>query len=186
MKRSTLLYTGILIVTAVAPFLFPAYGQQLATLWLMIIVALTWDMTGGQMGYNSLGNIFFYGTGMYVAAVVGISMAYNVGDYTNAAGGGIYKFTDGEYFGGIFLGSIAAGLFCAACAVVVGWITFGLRGPYFAPDASEGRVASERFRLDMECGLIELAGHSHEAFGEPRPAGLQAAAERNAAERKAL
>ncbi|MCP5084234.1 MAG: branched-chain amino acid ABC transporter permease [Alphaproteobacteria bacterium] len=130
--NKTLLY-GILIAgTIIAPFILPDYRTQLATMWLMIIVALTWDMTGGQMGYNSLGNIFFYGTGMYVAAVVGISLAYNVADYTNAAGGGIYKFTDGQYFGGIFLGSIAAGLFCAACAVIIGWITFGLRGPYFA------------------------------------------------------
>ena len=61
--------------------MFPNFGTQLATLWLMIIVALTWDMTGGQMGYNSLGNIFFYGTGMYVAAVVVRSgMVYDVGE----------------------------------------------------------------------------------------------------------
>ncbi len=130
--NKTLLYLILIVVTIAAPFVFPDYRTQLATMWLMIIVALTWDMTGGQMGYNSLGNIFFYGTGMYVAAVVGISLAYNVGDYTNASGGGVYKFTDGQYFGGIFLGSIAAGLFCAACAVIIGWITFGLRGPYFA------------------------------------------------------
>ena len=85
------LYAAILIFTVVAPFIFPNYGVQLATLWLMIIVAMTWDMTGGQMGYNSLGNIFFYGTGMYVAAVITISLAYNVGEYTSAAGGGITK-----------------------------------------------------------------------------------------------
>ena len=58
------LYTILLIVIAAAPFVFPNYGVQLATLWLFIIVAMTWDMTGGQMGYNSLGNIFFYGTGI--------------------------------------------------------------------------------------------------------------------------
>jgi len=86
----------LLIVTIAAPFLFPAYQTQLATLWLFIIVSLTWDMTGGQMGYNSLGNIFFYGTGMYVAAVIG------------------------------------AGIFCAICAYIIGYLTFGLRGPYFA------------------------------------------------------
>ena len=130
--NKTLLYGVLIAVTIIAPFLLPDYRTQLATMWLMIIVALTWDMTGGQMGYNSLGNIFFYGTGMYVAAVICISLAYNVGEYTNAAGGGIYKFTDTQYFMGILLGCLGAGLFCAACAVVVGWITFGLRGPYFA------------------------------------------------------
>ena len=130
--NSILLYGGLLLITVAAPFLFPAYGVQLATLWLMIIVAITWDMTGGQMGYNSLGNIFFYGTGMYVAAVVAIGLVYDVGEYTNAAGGGIYKFTDVQYFSGMLLGTVAAGVFCAVCAVIIGYITFGLRGPYFA------------------------------------------------------
>ena len=67
-----------------------------------------------------------------------------------------------------------------------GRIAFQLRGPFFAPDPSEGRVAGERFRLEMEQGLIELAGQSHEAFGQPRPPGLRAAADRNARARKAL
>jgi len=98
----------------------------------MIIVALTWDMTGGQMGYNSLGNIFFYGTGMYVCAVVGIGIAYPVAEYTNAAGGGIYKFTDTQYFMGAILGILAAGVFCSICALIIGYFTFSLRGPYFA------------------------------------------------------
>ena len=132
MNRTTLLYIAILAVTAAAPFLFPAYGVQLATLWLMIIVALTWDMTGGQMGYNSLGNIFFYGTGMYVAALVAIALVYDISQYTDAAGGGTYKFTPVQYFAGFALGALAAGLFCAMTAVIIGYITFGLRGPYFA------------------------------------------------------
>ncbi|MGI9482717.1 MAG: branched-chain amino acid ABC transporter permease [Hyphomicrobiales bacterium] len=130
--NKTLLYGGVLVATIVAPFLFPTYGTQLATLWLMIIVALTWDMTGGQMGYNSLGNIFFYGTGMYVAALVAIALVYDVADYTDAAGGGTYEFTEAQYFRGLFLGALVAGVFCAFCAVIIGYITFGLRGPYFA------------------------------------------------------
>ena len=56
------LHGALLILIIVAPFWFPNFTTQLATLWLFIIVAMTWDMTGGQMGYNSLGNIFFYGT----------------------------------------------------------------------------------------------------------------------------
>ena len=131
-RNKTILYALILAFTFISPFAFPAFGTQLATLWLMIIVALTWDMTGGQMGYNSLGNIFFYGTGMYVAALIAIGMVYDVGDYTNAAGGGIYKFTDLQYFGGLALGVLGAGLFCSIVAVVIGYLTFGLRGPYFA------------------------------------------------------
>jgi len=131
-RNKLILYALILGFSFVAPFVFPTFGTQLATLWLMIIVSITWDMTGGQMGYNSLGNIFFYGTGMYVAAVIAIGLVYDVGDYTNAAGGGIYEFTDAEYFGGMALGVLGAGIFCSICAVVIGSLTFGLRGPYFA------------------------------------------------------
>ena len=97
-----------------------------------IAPSLTWDMTGGQMGYNSLGNIFFYGTGMYVAAIVAIALVYDVGEYTGAAGGGRYDFTPAQYFTGFILGSLAAGVFCAISAFIIGYITFGLRGPYFA------------------------------------------------------
>ncbi len=131
-KRNLILYIAILTATVIAPFLFPDFRTQLATLWLMIIVALTWDMTGGQMGYNSLGNIFFYGTGMYVAAVIAIGLVYDVGAYTDAAGGQIFIFTEAQYFSGLFLGVIGAGLFCSVTAVVIGYLTFGLRGPYFA------------------------------------------------------
>ena len=84
------------------------------------------------MGYNSLGNITFYGTGMYVAAVVAIALVYDVGEYNYAFGGGIYVFTNQQYFLGLILGTVAAGLFCSLIAVVIGFITFGLRGPYFA------------------------------------------------------
>jgi len=131
-RNKIILYAAILAVTIAAPFLFPTYGTQLATLWLMIIVALTWDMTGGQMGYNSLGNIFFYGTGMYVAAIVAIGMYFNVGAYTDASGGKLFEFTRHQYFVGMLVGTLAAGVFCSLSAVVIGFLTFGLRGPYFA------------------------------------------------------
>ncbi|MFK5980112.1 MAG: branched-chain amino acid ABC transporter permease [Rhizobiaceae bacterium] len=130
--QKPLFYSGLLALIIVLPFLFPTYGVQLAAMWLMIIVALTWDMTGGQMGYNSLGNIFFYGTGMYVAALVFIGFSHDIGQYTDASGGGSFQFTDTQYFTGFFLGLIAAGVFCAASAVVIGMLIFGLRGPYFA------------------------------------------------------
>ena len=130
--RRFILYGGLLLLSVVAPFIMPDFKTQLATLWLMIIVALSWDMTGGQMGYNSLGNIFFYGTGMYVAAVVCIALAHSVGDYTNAFSDHVYRFTDYQYFSGALIGIVAAGLFCSLTALVIGYITFGLRGPYFA------------------------------------------------------
>ena len=130
--KKVLFYGALLLITAVAPFLFPDFKTQLATLWLMIIVAITWDMTGGQMGYNSLGNIFFYGTGMYVAALICIGLVHDVGSYNDASRSEIMKFTDAQYFTGAALGIIGAGIFCAITAIIVGFVTFGLRGPYFA------------------------------------------------------
>ena len=114
------------------PSCFRISRHSSPTLWLMIIVAITWDMTGGQMGYNSLGNIFFYGTGMYVAAIITIAIAFDVGEFTNAFSDKIYRFSDTEYFLGAILGIIGAGIFCAISALIIGYITFGLRGPYFA------------------------------------------------------
>jgi branched-chain amino acid transport system permease protein len=130
--KKVLFYGVLLVVIAIAPYLFPDFRTQLATLWLMIIVAMTWDMTGGQMGYNSLGNIFFYGTGMYVAAIICIGMVHDVGSYNDAARSEIMKFTEGQYFTGAILGILGAGLFCSIAAVIIGYVTFGLRGPYFA------------------------------------------------------
>ena len=130
--KKTVLYAALLILTAAAPFLFPDFRTQLATLWLMIVVAVTWDMTGGQMGYNSLGNIFFYGTGMYVAALICVGLVHDVGQYNDAARSEIMTFTDTQYFTGAIIGIIGAGLFCSVTAVIIGYVTFGLRGPYFA------------------------------------------------------
>ena len=130
--NKTILYVLLLALSLAAPFLFPNYTTSITLMWLMIIVSLTWDMTGGQMGYNSLGNIFFYGTGMYVAAITGIGLVYDVGPYTSAAGGGIFKFTEVQYFTGLGLGALAAGVFCSISAIILGYLLFGLRGPYFA------------------------------------------------------
>ena len=126
------LYGGILIAGIVAPLLFPNYTFQIAVLWMMILFALTWDIAGGQMGYNSLGNIIFFGAGMYISAIVQISMVYDVGEYTAAFGAIKIEFIDAQYFTGLFLGIIAAPIGAVVCALVLGMAVFGLRGPYFA------------------------------------------------------
>ena len=116
----------------VAPFLFPDYSNEIAVLWLMIVFASTWDILGGQMGYNSLGNIFFFGAGMYIAAVVQIGLYYDVGMYTSGGRTTHIVFTVAQYFTGFTLGVIVAGIACSLLAIAAGWIVFGLRGPYFA------------------------------------------------------
>ncbi len=125
-------YGAILLLGLLAPVLFPNYLFQLAVLWMMILFALTWDIMGGQMGYNSLGNIFFFGAGMYISAIVQVGLYYNVGEYTSVYGGVHVDFTPHQYFTGLTLGIIAAALGCTIFSVVFGRIVFGLRGPYFA------------------------------------------------------
>ena len=61
MNKQTLLMIGILLASLAAPYLFPDYRTQLAMLWVMVLFAMTWDIMGGQMGYNSFGNIVFFG-----------------------------------------------------------------------------------------------------------------------------
>ena len=131
-RGQILLQVGILAIGIIAPLIFPNYTLQIAVLWVMILFAMTWDVMGGQMGYNSLGNIFFFGAGMYTCVIVQIGLYYDVAKYTAAYGTITVNFTPEQYFTGLALGMIAAGLVCAVAAVILGWIVFGLRGPYFA------------------------------------------------------
>jgi len=122
------LHAAVLLAGIVGPLLFPAYTYQFAMLWLMIVFALTWDIMGGQMGYNSLGNIFFFGAGMYICSVTQVGLFFDVGEYTAHFGAVKVDFTTQQYF----IGLAVAGVLSALFAIVFGWVVFGLRGPYFA------------------------------------------------------
>ncbi|MEQ9606961.1 MAG: branched-chain amino acid ABC transporter permease, partial [Kiloniellaceae bacterium] len=125
-------YAALLAFAIGAPFVIPAYTTQVAFLWLMILFALTWDIVGGQMGYNSLGNIFFFGAGMYISAVVQVGLFTDVGTYTSARGGEQLVLDHGDYFYGLILGMGAAAIGSVNFALILGRIVFGIRGPYFA------------------------------------------------------
>jgi branched-chain amino acid transport system permease protein len=126
------IYVLVIGFGLIAPFIFPAYTTQIAFLWLMILFALTWDICGGQMGYNSLGNIFFFGAGMYISAVVQIGMFTDVRTYTSARGGEQLVLDNADYFFSLFVGTGVAAVGCVVLAIILGRIFFGLRGPYFA------------------------------------------------------
>ncbi|HYC46566.1 MAG TPA: branched-chain amino acid ABC transporter permease [Burkholderiales bacterium] len=131
-RASGLLYAGVLAAGIGAPLAFPDYTFQLAMLWMMILFALTWDIVGGQMGYNSLGNIVFFGAGMYVCALTQIGLYYDIGEYTAAFGAIRVDFTMPQYLTGLALGLCAAAVAGVLIAIAFGRIVFGLRGPYFA------------------------------------------------------
>ncbi|MCH8237852.1 MAG: branched-chain amino acid ABC transporter permease, partial [Proteobacteria bacterium] len=130
--RKNIPYVVLLAAGVLAPFVFGNYTFQITVLWVMILFALTWDILGGQMGYNSLGNIFFFGVGMYACAIVQIGLYYDVAQYTVSSGAIKVDFSPEQYFTGLFLGIIASALVSVVFAVILAHIVFGLRGPYFA------------------------------------------------------
>jgi branched-chain amino acid transport system permease protein len=104
---------AILLAAIAAPFLAPTYVTQLGILWMMVVLALTWDLIGGQMGYNSFGNIVFFGIGTYAAAVA--QRELQIG-----------------YYPGFAVGA-ALGVLCAVLAAfILGSGILRLRGHYFA------------------------------------------------------
>ncbi|MDN5842090.1 MAG: branched-chain amino acid ABC transporter permease [Alcaligenaceae bacterium] len=104
---------AILVVGLLAPWILPDYLADLALLWLMVLLALTWDINGGQMGYNSFGNIFFFGLGVYACAV-------------------FQREADLGYLTELLLGMGLGGLVAMAAAAVLGPALLGMRGHYFS------------------------------------------------------
>ncbi|HEX6137808.1 MAG TPA: branched-chain amino acid ABC transporter permease [Casimicrobiaceae bacterium] len=111
--RDATLMAALAIAGVAAPWVAPAFVTQIAFLWLMILFAVTWDINGGQMGYNSFGNVFFFGIGVYVCAVV-------------------QRDSGLAYYPGLFVGIGAGALAAAAAALVLGPAILGIRGHYFA------------------------------------------------------
>jgi len=126
-----LFYGVILAISLAAPFLLPNFHIQLSFLWLMVMFALTWDAMGGQMGYNSFGNVVFFGIGMYVTAVVQRDLYYNIEEYATVAGR-VDALNVQEYLTGLSLGLIASAVVCVFLALALGGFILRLRGHYFA------------------------------------------------------
>jgi branched-chain amino acid transport system permease protein len=106
-------YSALLAAALAAPWVAPQVVTQLAFLWLMVLFALTWDILGGQMGYNSFGNVVFFGLGMYACAV-------------------IQRDSGLSYHAAVFTGMGAGALVGVAAAAILGPALLGLRGHYFA------------------------------------------------------
>ena len=152
-KKNTLItYGGLALFGVFGPILFPDYTLSIAYLWMMVLMASTWDILGGQMGYNSLGNITFFGAGMYISAIVQISMFYEPGmaEYTSAMGSVKPEFTDLEYFSGLYLGIICAGIGALLLSLIFSTFMFGLRGPYFAIGSLGLAIAAAELTITMD------------------------------------
>lgn len=112
-KRDNVLMLVIGAAGLAAPWVVPAYTSQLAFLWLMILFAITWDINGGQMGYNSFGNVLFFGLGVYVCALV-------------------QRDSGLSYYPALACGIGLGALVAAGAAFILGPAILAIRGHYFA------------------------------------------------------
>ena len=112
-RKQTLLAIVIAIVALALPFVAPDYRAQIALLWVMVLFAMTWDILGGQTGYNSFGNVVFFGIGMYASAVV-------------------QRDSGLSYFVALFLGMGLGAVIAVVVAAIMGSLVLRMRGQYFA------------------------------------------------------
>jgi len=106
------LLTAAAVVGALPPLLGLEQGYYMTVvseMYLFAILALSWDIVGGQTGYPSFGNMAFFGIGAYTTAIL-------VKDFAIA----------------FPLALVFAGLIAVAFAAVIGVIVLRLRGHYFA------------------------------------------------------
>ena len=106
-------YALLVMLAIVAPYILPDYRTQLAFLWVMVVLALSWDILGGQMGYNSFGNVVFFGVGMYACAV-------------------LQRDSGLSYYPALLLGMGLGGICAMLVALIIGNALLGMRGHYFA------------------------------------------------------
>ena len=106
----------ILLVGAVLGVLPPLLGLEggyymtvVTEMYLFAILALSWDIIGGQTGYPSFGNMAFFGIGAYTTAILVKTFAV-----------------------GFPVAMVAAALLAVAFATVIGMVVLRLRGHYFA------------------------------------------------------
>ena len=129
---NTSIFIGGVIFSLLVPLLFPNYTTLLAFVWMMIILSLSWDIVGGQMGYNSFGNIFFFGVGMYTCAVIQRGMFVDqaaLGEYTST---NTVTLSASEYFISLGVGMGTAGFVTLALTALLGTAILSMRGHYFA------------------------------------------------------
>ncbi|MHA1598096.1 MAG: branched-chain amino acid ABC transporter permease, partial [Alphaproteobacteria bacterium] len=131
-KSNPLLYGGIVLIGIFLPVLFPTYQTQIAVMWMMVVFALTWDIMGGRMGYNSFGNIVFFGVGMYAAASVQHELYFDIGQFELISDQFNLQLTPQKYVLGLIAGMAVGAVVCVILAWVLGSYILRLRGHYFA------------------------------------------------------
>ena len=167
MNQRIILYLCLLAFGIAAPFLFPAFKLQISIMWILVVLSLTWDVQGGQMGYNTFGNILFFRIGMYLCSSVQIGLFFPLAEWTASGGEKTFVHTPKQFFQGFFVGLILAGIVPALVAAFIGYGILGLRGHYFAICTLGLGIAAGEI-----AGGIELIGAGQGMTSPPWPKGI--------------
>ncbi len=110
MKKSPLYLSILSVFLIAAPFILTARYTQHVLIVVLLYVALgsAWNILGGFAGQLSLGHAAFFGIGAYTAAIIASKTAFSP-----------------------WWALIAGPAAVLPVALLVGWICFRLRGPYF-------------------------------------------------------
>jgi branched-chain amino acid transport system permease protein len=124
----------LLFVGAVLGALPPVFGLEegyymtvLSEMFLFGILALSWDIVGGQTGYPSFGNMAFFGIGAYTTAI----LVKDVGTAFPVA-------------------MVGAGLVAVVFAAIIGAAVLRLRGHYFAIATLGVLLAAQQVSRNLE------------------------------------
>ncbi len=160
---------ALAVAGLVVPLLFPAHMARVAELWLLVVLALGWDVLGGRAGYNALGNVLFFGIGMVVSALAQQGMHSVVAAQAMATevGMAFVAIVAGWPHAGLVLGLALGGLAAALAAALLGGIVLGLRGHHFAIAtlglaAAGGELAASWGRIGAD-GAMVVPASSREA-----------------------
>ncbi len=167
MNNKIIFYGFIVAFGLAAPFLFPAFKLQISIMWILIILSLTWDVQGGQMGYNTFGNILFFGLGMYICSSFQIGLFFPLAEWTASGGEKTFVHTPTQFFQGFAVGLVLSGIIPALVAALIGYGILGLRGHYFAICTLGLGIAAGEF-----AGGIELVGAGQGMTSPPWPKGI--------------
>ena len=110
MKKATVYLSTLLLFLIGAPFIFATRYSQHVLILVLLYVALgsAWNILGGFAGQLSLGHAAFFGIGAYTAAVIAGKTSLSP-----------------------WWAMVAGPILVLPIALLVGWICFRLRGPYF-------------------------------------------------------
>jgi branched-chain amino acid transport system permease protein len=110
MKKLAPFLSTLLLFLIVAPFVFQArYAQHVLILVLLYVtLGSAWNILGGFAGQLSLGHAAFFGIGAYAAAVISSKSQFSP-----------------------WWAMLAGPVVVLPIALIVGWVCFRLRGPYF-------------------------------------------------------